>query len=192
MSNYGLSEDTVFYVPDGDDAWNRERWIAFNNMEELLTHAGGEMPTIATINLENDFFNRKRDAASMGYEARAGEAIDMIPIYIMDDILERLESAKYATGQANEQENYFTPYSEYSTIPYTSEFSQRFKQKYFRGVPHDPDTGKPYTFHDINSLYTKPEQVDFAFPRDLGDGKFQFVKGSGRVDDFGSFEHLIE
>ena len=210
ISNYGLDEDMVFFIPHGNK-WGDE-WIAFNNEEELLVHSGGQMPEINTLDLEEEFYNMKSDAANLGYEERAGEAVDMIPEYIMEDLLSGLESAKNATEEANNIQNNFTPYSEYSTIPYTSEFSQKFKQKYFRGVPHDPDTGTPYTYNDISNLYTKPEDVMFMYPgpvrdrnRDegLAEGAWQFTIGAyGPTDDSGlfitdkakgsQFEHLIE
>jgi len=190
-----FSKDTVFFIPasDIDDVYdpgdmaaifrNKDaNIIAFNSIDELKNHSGGgyisafQLPDIITYNDEDldDFL-----------QSYGGEA---------DNVFNTWDKVREAEGQADWEEDQFTTYGDYNKIPYANfEFSDKFKSKYFRGVPHDPDTGLAYTPEQFNSLYTSPEDVNIIVPREL---QASIEQGFGTMETPGgminAFENLIE
>ena len=184
-----FSKDTVFFVPasDIDDIYDPDDMaaifrnkdaniIAFNSIDELKNHSGGYIPDIITYN------NEDLDAF---IELYSGEE---------EAIFNTWDKVREAEGQADWEEDQFTSYDDYNKIPYANyKFSDKFKSKYFRGVPHDRDTGLAYTPEQFNSLYTSPEDVNIIVPREL---QASMEQGFGRMQTPGgmitAFENLIE
>ena len=209
------SKDTVFFIPAEDfgvlspnqdhhgnlDYWlddesqteifllsNLDNMIAFNSEEELHNHAGPDGVMIKA--LTNEDLNR---------------ALDNRPVDGFRDYAHTMfNQAVEASSQADWEERMFTSYEDYTKPPFQDyQFSDQFKAKYFRGIPHDDDTGLPYTPSDIDSLYTRPEDVNIIVPGGLNElintqhgdpnkGKLSFgsmLVPGGMINDF---ENLID
>ncbi len=150
VENAYFSENLSFYIES-----NLDNIVAFNNIDELKNHAGGDIPLdIESFNNENlnDYIDLYFDGADY------------------DKISTLFNVAKDSSSQADWEEDQFTSYQDYNKIPYEDyEFSYKFKSKYFRGIPHDPDTGLAYTPEQFNSLYTSPEDVNIIVPVGMDD-----------------------